>query len=294
MKKALSFALLLALVLSLLLPHAALADEDPVKGIFDALLAEGSSYMNTKAIYQEYYPVTYEETLEENGFTITASKSGGMFDGSWTFTRDGNDLTATFGSEDWNGSAMLMHVIQATADYYGQNSTLVMGYINGTNALGMETSGLKMERDEANGTMTVRLDISGPFTMEGLDDLHITEEALYTLGVSQLMPESNISTSVSLGRVITLVNGTKDDCTILLGEYEKLDEYAIEAFQSLLAYLQPTGWEEISAKLTGMTNMTEDNFTLIAPADEAQVLEIYEDPSEGYVYAILRIGGTAE
>lgn len=61
MKKLAKTMILLALALALVIPAAWAAPDAAVKGVYDALMAEGSDYMSAKAINMEYFPDTKYE-----------------------------------------------------------------------------------------------------------------------------------------------------------------------------------------------------------------------------------------
>ena len=108
MKNAPKRMLVLLLALALLLPAAWAEADQTVMGIYDALLAEGSSYNEMKTTYAEYFPdAVFEETLNDDGFTLSIGNTEYM-DGSWTFTRDGDYLTSAFAVDDMNGLTMTL------------------------------------------------------------------------------------------------------------------------------------------------------------------------------------------
>ncbi len=161
MKKIAKTILLLTLALALLIPAAWAEPDAAIKGIYDALLAEGSDYSRAKAITVEYSPETkYEEKLENDGFTITVTGDE-YSSGNWRFMRDGDALTTTI-SSDGMQSVMVIYVVKAVADYLGMNGSLTMGYVNGLSMLDLSSDDFAMTPDETAGTTDVHINIAGP------------------------------------------------------------------------------------------------------------------------------------
>ena len=117
MKKTMMITLF-ALVLALLMQIACAEPAAVVQGVFDALTAEGSDYNQIKAMYAEYFEdIQWEEAVDGDSIVINIANSEYM-DGSWTFTREGDDLTAAFAEGDFSGLGMTMYVLQAVGAYY--------------------------------------------------------------------------------------------------------------------------------------------------------------------------------
>ena len=291
MKKTVRHITLLTLVLALLLTQLAVAETDEtVKGIFDALTAEGSSYSQTKAMYKEYYPDTvYTETLEDNGFTIAVSGNEYM-NGSWTFTREGDHLAVTFGNDDFNAYLTTLDVVKAVGAYYGMNTSLITSYINGLGALGIESDNFKSTEDEAAGTTTLSINISGPWDMKELDDMAFDEASL-----AQYEPLNGESTSMggSCGKMMMIANGSVGDLTLLVGEYGGLDELAHRSIINIAKVLRPAGWEDFVANYTELGDAETEGYTVRLNVDMATVGEIIDDASEDYSFALIHFGAAS-
>ena len=169
MKTMLKRMMLAVMAAVLLISQAAAAEQNEiVKGAFDALLAEGSDYQQSKGAYAEWYPeIKYEETLTDDGFTLAVSGSESM-DGRWTFTLDGNYFTSSFRADDYNGFGMAAIVLRAVGEYYGMNTSLLNGYIAGLSSMGLENRVFIMEDNEAAGTRTIRIYAAGAYDMAEL------------------------------------------------------------------------------------------------------------------------------
>ena len=287
MKKSARLIALLTLALALLLAQLACAEpDDVVKGIFDALVAENSSYSQARAMYAEYYPgAVYEETLEDDGFTIAVSGSEYM-DGSWTFKKNGDYLTVTLDEADFSGISMAQNVIQAVGAYYGTNKSLISSYVNGLSALDIESENFKMSRDEAAGTTTLSIRISGPWDMKELDQMVIDDRSLFYGALT----EESASMAANIGKVMMVANGTADDVTILLGEHGELDDVALKSLINVVGILQPKGWEDFTANYTQLADAQAGGYEVALNVDAQTVGQIIDDAPEGYSFAVAHFG----
>ena len=285
MKKIAKTMLLLTLALALLLPAGWAEPDAAVKGVYDALMAEGSDYSAAKAINMEYFPDTkYEETLEDDGFTIAISGNE-YASGNWRFTRDGDALTATLSAESTQ-TMMVIYVVKAVASYLGMNGSLTMGYVNGLSMLDLTSDDFSLIRNETDGTTDVRINIAGPWAMEALDQMVIDERSLF---YGALTGES-ASIAANVGKTMMVANGSADDVTILLGEYGELDEAALKSLVNIVSILQPKGWEAFTADYTEMADAQAEGYSVRLNVDAATVGEIIEDAPEGYSFAVVHFG----
>lgn len=277
--------ILLALVLALFIPTAWAEPDAAVKGIYDALVAEGSDYSEAKAISAEYSPETkYEEKLEDDGFTITVSGTGYM-DGSWRFTRDGDVLTTTI-SSDGMDSVVVIYVVKAVADYLGMNGSLTMGYVNGLSMLELSSDDFAMTPDEASGTTDVRINIAGPWEMKALDQMVIDDRSLFYGALT----EESASMAANIGKVMMVANGSADDVTILLGEYGELDGVALQSLVNVVGILQPAGWEDFTANYTQLADAEAQGYAVQLNVEAQTVGAIIDNAPEGYSFAVAHFG----
>ena len=285
MKKIAKTILLLTLALALLIPAAWAEPDAAVKGIYDALLAEGSDYSQAKAITVEYSPETkYEEKLENDGFTITVTGDE-YSSGNWRFTRDGDALTTTI-SSDGMQSVMVIYVVKAVADYLGMNGSLTMGYVNGLSMLDLSSDDFAMTPDETAGTTDVRINIAGPWAMKELDQMVIDDRSLFYGALT----EEFASMAANIGKVMMIANGTADDVTILLGEHGELDDVALKSLINVVGILQPKGWEDFSANYTRLADVQAGGYEVALNVDARTVGEIIDDAPEGYSFAVAHFG----
>ena len=287
MKTMLKRTMLAVVAVVLLLSQAAAAEQNQiVKGVFDALLAEGSDYQQSKASSMQWYPeIKFEETLADDSFTLAINGSE-YLDGSWTFILDGDYLTSSFQTDDYNGFGMATIVLQAVGTYYGMNTSLLNGYIAGLGNMGLENKYFIMEDDEAAGTRTIKIYAAGAYDMAELDQMVINENAL-SFGP---LTENFSSMSANSGKIMIVVNGNMNYATILLGEYGGLDELAYQSVMNAMNILRPRGWEDFVANYPELRDAETDQYTVTVNAQEEAVREIIDDPREDYQWVIIRIG----
>lgn len=273
---------LACLILALLLPVAFAEPSDAVKGIFEAMLAEGSDYSENKALYAQYMPdMRFEEALTDDGFSITVTGSGYM-DGSWAFVQDGDYLSTTVSGGEYYGTMLTTQVVKAVGDYYGMETDVLSGYINGLTALGIENDNfIAIPEEDATA---FRINIAGPWDMKELDQMVIDDNVL----IYGPMVEDCNSMTASVGKLMMVANGNVDDLSILLGEYGGLDELAYQSIINIVSRLRPAGWEDFVAGYTGLSDAQADGYLVTLNADEAAVGEIIEDAKASYSYAIIR------
>lgn len=296
MKKMLLGLLLLTLTLSLALTPAAFAESSPaLQAAYNALTAEGSDFSQAKAAYAEYYEgVSLDAALEDHAITITLNSASEYVEaGSWTFTEDGDYLTAVLKSDDFVGASLAQTILAAAVSAQGVNASLFNGYLSAMTLTDQQNKYLLYEEDEAAGTAKIGINIAGPFEMEGLDELILTEDVLKNLGYGPL-DEQYTSTVINFGKVSVLINGSAEGATLLVMEYGELDNLAFQDIITVVKTMQPKGWEEFIAAWTELEDAHGERFSVTLNADPAVVAEILEDTPEGYSCAIVRLGGTEE
>ena len=295
-KMSVRFALMV-LALALALCATALADpSENLQKVYDALTADGSAFSQSAAMYAEYYEgVTMEAVLDDAGITIAVNSENEYVPaGSWTFTEEGNALTATIDKGDYVGSSMLSMLLSASAEAQGINSTLFNGYVSALTMTGLENKYFPFEEDEAAGTVKCSIDIVGPYELEGLEDMVLTEDFLKEQSLFEPLNDTYYSHAVNFGKISLIANGNADSVTFLVLEYGELDDKALAAVISAAKTLQPKGWEDFVASYTELKDAEEAGYTAVLNADEAAVKEIIEDSFDGYSAAIITVGEIAE
>lgn len=277
----------LTLILALLMQFACAESNATVQGVFDALTQEDSDYNQSKAMYTEYFEdIQWEEAVEGDSIVISIA-NGEFMDGSWTFTQNGDYLTAVFDSEDYTGSMLTMSVLKAVGNYLGMPADVMTGYVNGLNFLGIESDNFVMEQDEAAGTTTVRINDAAPWDMKELDEMVLDET------IVEPPEEGYTSTAVNFGKLMMVANTSDDGMTILLGEHGGLDDLAYQSILNVVSILKPAGWDDFTAMYTELADVDTTVYTVKLDAPMDEVLEIIDDPKDSYSYAILRFASGA-
>lgn len=287
MKKMLNKLVLLTLALVLVLTQAAFAESsDALQTVYDALVAEGSSFDQSKKLYAEWYEdVALDAALEGNSIVITQDSANEWVEsGKWIFTQEGDALTLTAEAGDYSAVGVAMTVFEAVAASHGVNGSLLNGYLFG---LGAENPYFTSEPGESDGTTKYSISLNPSYDFEGLDQMIMTKDTVYFFDA---LDEDYASMGGNYGKVIMAVNGSVHGVTILVCEYGELDDVAYQDIMNAVSALQPDGWETFVAEYTELKDAETDAYSVVLNADDAQVGEIIEDRYEGYTYAIVRIG----
>lgn len=276
----LKMLLVLALAAALAVPVLA-EGEEVVKGIFDALVAEGSDYGATKALFEDFYPgCEITETLEGDRFTLAIAKSGDA-DGSWTFTRDGDYLTtAVISDEDYTGYMLALDVFYAVGDYLGMDNALLAGFIAG---LGQDNPYFT---SDGQG---VRIYIAKPYDMSAVDEMVIDEKVLddEPLGAQG---EDYTSIVANEGKLTMIANGNAEEVDILLAEYGGLDELAYKSIVNIVSALKPKGYEDFLANYTELSDAEADGYKVTLNVGQDVVKEIIDQQIDGASFMLAHFG----
>jgi len=296
MKKAhVSVVLLIVTVILVLAPGALAEASNALRSVYDALVAEDSTFNRSRASYAEYYEgVTMEALLEDDGISIVLNSENEYVEsGSWLFAEDGDCLTITLEAEDYYGLSMAQMLMEAAISAQGVNPTLYNGYISALTLTGQENRYYSYEEDEASGMMKLRINITGPYEMEGLDGMVVTEDLLIAEEYEP-MGEEHMGRAINCGKISMVINGSADEATFLVMEYGGLDNLAYQAITCTVKTLQPKGWEDFLAAFTELKNAEGKCFRAVMNVDAAEAREIIEDPPKEYSFAVIRFGQDAD
>ena len=268
------------------------AEEGPsetLQGIYEALTAPDSDYSENKAMFAEYYPeLEYTETLGEDRITLSLRANGNEYftDGSWDFVQDGDRLTAAFSDDDYTGVLNVLYVADAIGTYFGMETEVVSGYLNGLGVLGIESENFSMTEDEAAGTTTCSLNIAGPWDMKELDQMVLDEAVLD----AEPLDDTFTSQGGSVGRIRYLANGNADGYTVLLAEHGGLDDVAYQSIVNLVTLRMPAGWEAFLADFTALADLETDDYVVVLDPDDDTIAEIMGERNDKFSYALVRFG----
>ena len=261
------------------------AEQGSLQAVLDALKKDGSGYSE----YKSYYPTaTFTEKIDGNKIVISA-KGEGEYDpnGTWEYVQDGGYITYhDSDASDYIGSMIFMYVIDAVADSLDMDSKLLTGYVNGLSVLNIESEFSSVTENE-DGSRDLKLYMAAPFDMKELDQMYVTEEMLAD---AEPLTEDYISRANSVGKISILSNGSKKSLQILVKEYEALDDLAVRSVVNTVNVYQPDGYEKFVENFTEFKDITTDDYTVTANADDAAVMEIVDEKDDDYVYAIVTFG----
>ena len=278
--------ILLLLTLALALTQIAFAENDvTIQAVYDALVADGSEFNQTKEIYAQYYEgVELDAALEDNSIVITLNSANEWVDsGAWTFTQEENALTTTVADGDYYSMGYVMTMYRTVAAIHGVNGSLLNGYIA---ALGADNPYFSREEGE-NGVKWI-IPLNPSYEMEGLDDMVIRDAN--DIGFLDALDEDFTNMGGSYGKVILVLNGNVHGLNMLVCEYGGLDDVAYQDIINVISIEQPDGWEKFVAEYTALQDAEADGYSVVLNADDDQVGEFLDERYEGYAYAIVRIG----
>ena len=262
---------------------------DTLKGIYDALTAPDSEYSQTKELYMEYYPeLKYEETLEADRITLSINANGNEYvsDGSWDFVEEGDYLTAVIDSDDFTGIMRISYVADAIGAYFGMETELIDGYLNGLPALGVESDNFSMTEDETAGTLNFKLNIAGPWDMKELDQMVLDEELMdYAPLDSDFTSQSG-----SVGKIRMLANGNVDHYTMLFGEFGGLDDLAYQSIVNMVKLREPAGWEAFLADFTALKDVETEAYKVVLDPDDETIANIMGERNGKFSYVLVEFG----
>ena len=268
-----------------------LLDAGMLEAIYDALIAEGSSFSDIAAIFAEYMEgAVLAATLEDDGITITLSFDGEVYS-AWRFVQDGDWLAAEMEPDDTDGEGMAGLVLLASVSAHGADPFLFDGYVS----IHEELDG-KYRVIEENGTeKKVSINIAGPYEydLEEMNGKAITEAYVRDGGRGPLGPDYFTGT-VIYGKVSVEYIGNEDGAEFTVKEYGELDDLALQGIISVVSVLQPKGWEDFVASYTEMKDAQEASFTARVNLEGAALLEVDSHPEKGYSYAFFTVGSTGE
>ena len=191
-------ALMLALVLMPAGTRVACAEpSDALRAVYDAMLADGSSFSRTRNVIRDFDDgSSLEVVLEDNGISITETEwnedSGVLESETWRFVQEGDWLTVTLGAEDNAYGGMASVVLDAVLSAQGVNPNLFIGALNAMPEL--RSQYYLVEEGETETKVSINIAAPCELDMEALSELALTEDHLRENGWPRIMtPPVSIS-----------------------------------------------------------------------------------------------------
>lgn len=260
---------------------------ETLQGVYHELVADYSGYSQTKRYYDENMPdVKFTEELGEDQFTITVdSTSEYVESGSWTFADEGSALTTTVAGDDFAGMMLVQDVVEAVAFYYGMVPGLAQSYVNGLWSLGINNDNFSMT-ENPDGTIIFRVGTAGEWDMKELDQMVLSDKVLEV----EPLDEEYVSHFGSVGKVRMYSEGNVDSFTMLVYEYEDLDDVAYQSIMNVVKLRQPKGWERFVANYTRLESVETDEYTVTIDPDEDTIFELLDEIDGLWSYVLVQFG----
>lgn len=289
MKKTGKSLIALLAVTAMLLSFAACGKKtNPMAGIFEKLQTN-ADYVQWKS---DFSATAFEETLDGNAITVKATGDEGV-NGTFVFTLDGDYIVATAQEGDYSTYSVLMFLKGALADYYGMNNTLMSGYLAGLGYAEKENPYFTVE--SAEGKTTYKLYAASAWKMEGLDEMVIDEQAL---AYTDPLTEDFISNYINCGKLSAAAFGSKDDLTLIVGEYGESTDLTLQSLQNLVAKLQPSGYEAFAKDFTALKEAAGNGYRVSLELNKETAENNSYTAAEGYSYVTVwfnsEAGGSSE
>lgn len=265
------------------------SSDETLAGIFEALTAPDSEYSRNKAMMAEFYPeLEYAEALGDDRITLSFQANGNEYfaDGSWEFVQEGDRLTATFSDDDYTGVMNVIYMADAVGAWFGMETELISGYLNGLGVLGIESDNFSMTGDAAAGTTTYSLYIAGPWDMKELDQMVLNEAVLD----AEELTDDYTSQGGSVGKLLYMANGSVSSYTVLLAEFGEPDEAAYQSIVNLVTLRKPAGYEAFLADFTELKALETEAYTVDLDPDDAAIAEIMGGRNAEFSYILVRFG----
>ena len=294
-KRLIATALALVLLLTLVScggQKKAEADGNPsdtLKGIYEALISPDSAYSQNKAIYVEYYPeLEFAEALKSDRIILDLKANGNEYftDTTSEFVQKGDRLTATVSDEDYTNIMNVIYVANAVGAYFGMETDLVSGYLNGLSVLKIESDNFIMTEGETAGTTTFSLNIAEPWDMKELDQMVLNEKALG----DETLNDDYTSQGGSIGKIRFIANGNVNGYTVLLAEFGELDDIAYQSIINLVTLRKPAGYEAFLTDFTELKDLEAGDYTVDLEPDDDTIGEIMGERDNKFRYMLVRFG----
>ena len=166
------------------------------------------------------------------------------------------------------------------------NPDLLRGYFYGLARLELESKDIVMSEDA--GSVTYQYKITGPYEMKELDQMIVNEEMLSNY---EPLNEEYRSVGFTIGKLGLYCNGSADDLTIVVTEFDELDELALESLRNAVGYMKPNGYEDFLAGYTKLEAAETDAYTVNLSPDSEFLREFGLEPSADRSYMTVTFGG---
>ena len=258
------------------------SSDNPLKGIYDKFVKD-ESYISIKSAYPN---AKFEEKLSDDSISVKISGSDGM-DGTYTFPAKDGYLNCEVAAEEYTAIGLFNMIVGSVGEYYGINSALFRGYLNGLDVNGIESKVYSSEVKE-DGSGKVKIYYAEKPEMKELDQMYINEKALENFN-NEIM--QSFSTFVGSIAVNGTINRDKNTISFLFGEYgDKNTDLTYKSIVEIVKFFKPDGYEDFVKDYTELKTVSTDKYK-VSTDTENQDIELID----GYTFMFVTFGSeTAE
>lgn len=252
---------------------------DALKGIFDTFV-KSQSYTDIKSSYDN---TTFEETQDKNGITVKVRGTGGI-QGTYSFPARGAYLSCEATDEQYFAPVLFNMIVNSIGEFYGINSTLFSGYINGLveNDIKNETY---IVTKRGNDSAAIKVKYQEKPEMKELDEMYLNEASLKDFS------KDTTNAIKSIGKIYVNISINASDNTIqfAIGEYgDKNTELTFKSMLEIVNHFKPDGYEDFVKNYKEPKTTETEKFSVTN--DVKKYGEGNFDPIDGYSFLYVTFG----
>lgn len=256
MKKTVALVLLFILIVGIMTGCNTTKEpvHDKLTDIYNNLKSEGSDYTYLVTNDQQ---TTYDASLGNGKIIITRKDANGS--NAYEFVFDGDYIVYVGSNDNFYGAYLFSCIEDAIARTNGMNPHLVSSYINGLAILGIDNNVFSSETDEEKNTTTFKIYAKDKFEMPELSQMIVDDSILSDY---EKLSENSRAFYFNIGKITAVVNGDKDNVSIIVGEYDSLSDLAYKSLINLVRYFEPTGYGEFLNNYSKLEEQSNDSYTV--------------------------------
>lgn len=251
-------------------------NKEIMKGVFEELTKESSTYMQNKKI--DTY-TTYSEKLDGN--TITINASGEYLNGSWDYVLDGDYITYKSVSKDEDdydaGVSFFMYIVNSVGKYLKMDDTLYTAYVSGISSLNMKSKYLLLETKD--NTSIYKIYVKEKYDMKELDSMYIKEDTL----MFEPVGENNSSYYMNVGKINFTGSTLNGELTFYIGEYKENTDLSYKSIINTAKSLKPSQYEQFVSNYTKLEETKSNNYEVTFLSNDKAKEEV-NSYNENYKY----------
>ncbi len=251
-----------------------------LQGITEAL-KKVDNYQQQKTAYPD---AVFTEKTENNSIVVTISGTD-EYDGTYTFPHQDGYLVCSVDPNNMMQGMLSTFLLNAIADYYQINHTVLLGYTQGLRAMGLEDKFLVVEENE-DGTGTVKYYVDEKPAMSHLNEMYFTDAAL-----AQHDNDGSSNFTENLGKLS--VNAVRFEqggtLSLAIGEFEGNTDLTYKSIVSFVQHYQPAGYEDFLKEFTELKELSADAYQVTF--DQAKSADFTDTQLiDGYKFVFVSFG----